>query len=49
LIAELVYRKKGLDLKNFDCCRKKKEQKINILEFGRELGKDNLEVVLPAP
>jgi hypothetical protein len=31
-------------LENFDCCRKKKQKKkkkINILEFGRELGKEN--------
>jgi hypothetical protein len=27
-----------LDLEKFDCCRKKK---VNILEFGRKLGKEN--------
>jgi hypothetical protein len=32
-------KKKGLDLQNFDCCHQKKKKKINILEFGRELGK----------
>jgi hypothetical protein len=39
LIAELVL-KKRLDLENFDCCHKKMmKKKINILEFGQELGK----------
>jgi len=34
-------KKKGLDLENFDCFhkKKKKKKKINILEFGQELGK----------
>jgi hypothetical protein len=27
LIAELVYKKKGLDFENFDCCHKKKERR----------------------
>jgi len=31
----------GLDLENSDCCRKRREKKINILEFGQELGKEN--------
>jgi hypothetical protein len=36
-------KKRGFDLENYDCCRKKtkKRKKINIQEFGRELGKEN--------
>jgi hypothetical protein len=30
-------KRRGLDLEKFDCYKKK----INILEFGRELGKEN--------
>jgi hypothetical protein len=42
LIAELVYKKKGLILKNLIVSAKtKKKKKINILEFGRELRKEN--------
>jgi chemotaxis methyl-accepting protein methylase len=40
LIAELVYKKGGLILKNL-IVASKKNKKINILEFGRELGKEN--------
>jgi hypothetical protein len=38
LIVELVYKKKGLILKILIVAVKKK---INILVFGRELGKEN--------